>query len=80
MGHNNTWSKKLRSVQKNRGVRILCSVAPYDGQEVDFQPRYETDREPWVLKGVDSPYRYSGRECHPDLPKEDHGDSAGRND
>jgi hypothetical protein len=67
MGHHNTWSKKMRALS-NKGVPILCSVAPYEGEVVKFSPRYPTDREPWVLAYVETPYRYNGRDVHPDLP------------
>ena len=64
MSHNNTWSKKMRALQA-KGRTIVCSVAPYEGELVKFSPRYPTDREPWVLQGRPSIYRYSGREVHP---------------
>lgn len=73
----NSWSQKLRVLQSERKATIVCSVAPHNGEEVEFAPRYTTDREPWVLKADPDSYRYSGRECHPVYPKKgDDGDSA----
>ncbi len=51
-----------------RGERIVCSMAPYAGNPVDYDPRSKTDPQPWVLAGWggrrDDWYRYTGRECH----------------
>jgi hypothetical protein len=49
--------------QYQRGVnKVVCSLAPHEGEEVEYSPRSKHDAEPWVLPGA--PYRLSGRECH----------------
>lgn len=78
------WTQKLRKAADERQALIVCSVAPYDGQPVEYAPRYTTDRQPWVIwsKTRRDPktgkwevlYRYSGRECHAVLPKETNAD------
>ena len=70
----NSWSQKLRILRDERKATIVCSVAPYQGEEVEFAPRYETDREPWVLKNRPfTTLRFSGRECHPVYPEGTNG-------
>jgi hypothetical protein len=64
MTQKNTWSKKMRALDA-KGIPLVCSVEPYEGEPVKFDPRYPTDREPWVLKNIQSIYRYNGREIHP---------------
>lgn len=48
----------------NEGSRVVCSLAPYEGQLVEYRPRSESDPSPWVLTSWPDGYRYSGRECH----------------
>lgn len=67
MAHYTTNSKRMRALA-NRGVTILASVGEYEGEVVKFSPRYQTDREPWVLAYIDAPVRYNGNEVRPDLP------------
>jgi hypothetical protein len=55
-------SKSLRDAL-NAGLTIVCSVAPYEGREVAYDPGDSgTHPRPWVLPGTG--FRYSGRECH----------------
>lgn len=50
------------------GERVVCSMAPYAGNAVDYAPRTKSDHMPWVLAGYadqnGNQYRYTGRECH----------------
>jgi len=74
------WTQKLRVLQRDRKAVVVCSVGPYDGEPVEYAPRYVTDREPWVVRSktytdpktgeLEVLYRYSGRECHAVYPKE----------
>jgi hypothetical protein len=76
------WTQKLRQAQDKYGARIVCSLAPHEGEDVVYRPRWVTDREPWILAEYDGMpvplkgYRYSGRECHAIYPgKEQSGNS-----
>lgn len=61
------YTRELRR-EKSQGAKIVCSVAPFDGEPVDYQPRQKGDSKPWKLADRQGqPYegfRYSGRECH----------------
>lgn len=78
MGHNNTHSKKLRSLKDNKGMTIVVAYGRDRGREVEFSPRNSCDRLPWIVKArsadaFDSDdYRYNGRDCCPssDLERE----------
>lgn len=59
----NTHSKKMRALAE-KGVTIVCSVAPYEGEIVKFSPQVDCDREPWVLTYIESDSRFSGRDVH----------------
>lgn len=48
---------------QSAGQRIVCSVAPYEGQAVEHKPRHRRDPLAWVLASQHD-LRYSGRECH----------------
>jgi len=75
-----TWSGKLRVLQREKGVKVVVTAGRDIGREVEFAPRYETDRKPWIVKtrreftfGSDT-YRYNGRDCRPVYPKEGSAD------
>jgi hypothetical protein len=54
-------SKMLRWA-KDAGLKIVCSVAPYEGREVVYDSGYSgTHPRPWVLLGTG--LRFSGKEC-----------------
>lgn len=59
------YTSELRTALR-KGGRIVCSVAPYEGREVEYAPRAKNDPTPWRLEGMDDDmlYRYHGRECH----------------
>jgi hypothetical protein len=59
------YTRELRRAA-DQGAKIVCSVAPYAGVEVDYSPRKKGDPQPWVLvdqKSSPTPFRYSGCEC-----------------
>lgn len=71
------WTGKLRKAQRESNARILASVGPYRDEPVTWQPRYQYDRQPWILtrmldqdltENQQRLYRFSGRECHPVFP------------
>lgn len=53
---------------QSAGQRIVCSVAPYEDQPMEYKPRHGRDPLPWVAVGMSAEtqktWRYSGRECH----------------
>lgn len=60
-------SARLR-MQQERGMVIVCSIAPHEGEPVTHSPRFTTDPQPWTLTRAANAnhadlYRYSGREC-----------------
>lgn len=61
------YSKELHDAEKN-GAQIVCSVAPYEGTQVHYQPRRPRDPKPWTFtengRSYRGQFRYSGRECH----------------
>lgn len=59
------YTRELRRAQE-QGATIVCSVAPYHGHAVVYDPTVKGDPKPWRLDGLagDGPdFRYSGREC-----------------
>lgn len=57
-----TYTGRLRAEQR-AGKQVVCSVAPYEGREVVYDPGYGfTHPKPWVLPGTG--LRFDGRECH----------------
>ena len=52
-------SQKLRVLQE-LGHKIVCAESPYEGQPVEFAPRFplsedgtgQTDRDPWVIRST----------------------------
>jgi hypothetical protein len=66
MGHNNTWSKKMRSYARD-GVVLVAKVEEWVGLPVTFAPDGACDREPWTLaEGPDVGYvRFNGSEIRP---------------
>jgi len=72
-----TWSGKLRVLQREKGVKVVVTTGADAGQEVEFAPRYETDRKPWIVKARrqfyfgQNLYRYNGRDCRPVYPEEE---------
>jgi hypothetical protein len=54
-----SYTDRLLTAQRN-GAVIVCSMAPWQGQEVTHDPRHPRDGEPWTVAG----YRFSGRFCH----------------
>lgn len=65
MGHNNTWSKKMRSLDR-QGVVLVANVEEWVGQPVRFAPDKACDRDPWTL--ADDPsgeVRFNGQEIKP---------------
>ena len=73
------WTQKLRLLQRDQNVTVKVSGGTYEGREVVYRPRYETDRTPWLLKSVadsnldSARARFNGRECRPVYP--DKGES-----
>ncbi len=57
------YTRELRRAA-DQGAKIVCSVAPYAGVEVDYSPRQKGDPQPWRVPGIRNGLRYSGRECH----------------
>ncbi|MEU7186460.1 hypothetical protein [Streptomyces sp. NPDC045369] len=58
------FTAELRQAERE-GARIVCSVAPCNGQDVEYAPQHRGDRRPWRIVGdPDHPFRYSSRECH----------------
>lgn len=68
-----SWTNRLRNAKEN-GAKIVCSVAPYEGWEVTYLPRFPKDHAPWVIIALqiypNTTFRYSGRECHAIVPAE----------
>lgn len=70
------WTQKLRVLQRDRNARAVVSSGPYAGREVEYHPRYGTDRLPWLLKtSADKnqdheSVRFNGRDCRPDYPED----------
>lgn len=66
MGHNNTWSKKMRALDR-KGVRLVAAVDEWVDQPVKFAPDNPCDRDPWTL--ADGPesgkIRFNGSEIRP---------------
>lgn len=61
------YTRELK-IARDQGAKIVCSVAPYEGTPVEYRPLKKGDPKPWVPAGQKSsltPFRYSGRECHP---------------
>lgn len=66
-----SFTAKLRKAQQD-GCLIVCSVAPYEGREVVYDPGYaRCHPSPWIVPGTG--LRYSGRECHALPPDEREG-------
>jgi hypothetical protein len=61
------FTAELKKAQE-QGAKIVCSMAPYEGYEMVYEPRKTGDPSPWKLK-AGSDFRYSGRECHADWPE-----------
>lgn len=61
------YTRELRRA-KEQGAKIVCSMAPFEGVEVQYAPRTKGDPQPWRPEQTgrmpDVEYRYSGRECH----------------
>lgn len=57
------FTAELKKAQE-QGAKIVCSMAPYEGEEMVYQPRKQGDPSPWVRKSGSTLFRYSGRECH----------------
>lgn len=62
------YSAELLAAQEN-GQKIVCSMAPYEGDEVAYAPRRLRDPRPWTFTETASAayhgmFRYTGRECH----------------
>lgn len=54
---------------KDQGKTVVCSVQPYEGLPMVYQPRRPRDPLPWVpaeFEGgrYEGMWRYSGRQCH----------------
>lgn len=66
MGHNNTWSKKMRALDK-RGVVLVAAIKEWAGRPVQFAPDQACDRDPWTLaEGPDAgTVRFNGQEIRP---------------
>jgi hypothetical protein len=57
------YTRELRRA-KEQGAKIVCSVAPFHGVEVEYMPRQKGDPQPWRISGHRTGgLRYSGREC-----------------
>ncbi|MGW0061399.1 hypothetical protein ACWDTT_15915 [Streptosporangium sandarakinum] len=47
------------------GKRIVCSMQPYVGWEMTYDPRRTGDPKPWRITDLLADrFRYSGRECY----------------
>jgi len=59
------FTQELLHAQK-QGQRIVVSLAPYEGAEVVYDPRFPGDACPWLIKGGKDTgmNRFRGRECH----------------
>lgn len=62
------YSAELLKALEN-GQKIVCSMAPYEGDGMVYNPRRLRDPRPWTFaENSGAPYhgmfRYSGRECH----------------
>ena len=67
-GRSTAYTAELRKALAE-GARIVVSVQPYRGREVDYMPRRPGDPQPWLLRvGPGDFYRYNGRECHAQAP------------
>lgn len=56
------YTRELRRAQE-QGAKIVCSVAPYEGTEVEYDTGFARSHpQPWLVPGTG--IRYSGRECH----------------
>lgn len=67
------YTVELRKAQKN-GAKIVASMQPHEGVEMEYAPRKKGDPSPWVFANrphseSSSWYRYTGRECHAVLPE-----------
>ncbi|AUG87174.1 hypothetical protein HOS58_gp42 [Streptomyces phage Attoomi] len=56
-----SWTTELKRAQA-QGARIVCSVAPWRGMDVEYVP----ERRVWMLKddAAENPVTFTGRECH----------------
>lgn len=60
------YTRALRRAQE-QGARIVCSVAPYEGQPVIYDTGHARSHpQPWLVPGTG--IRYSGRECRAEGP------------
>lgn len=61
-----THSQRLRKLAE-LGATIVVASGEYEGQEVVFAPRFDTDREPWALRYAHSAAEvdagFSGDQC-----------------
>lgn len=61
------FTREVRKALRPGLSRAVCSVAPYEGREVQYRPRGAHDSRPWVLDtqivALDG-YRFTGREVH----------------
>lgn len=58
------FTRELLDARKNGSV-IVASLAPYNGEPVEYAPRFKTDPRPWLRKDAHGcEWRFSGRECH----------------
>ena len=71
------WTGKLRKAQREYGATVRASVGPYRDEPVEYRPRFEYDRYPWVVsrfadKALTESQvrvcRFSGKDCHPVFP------------
>lgn len=68
------WTQKLRVLQRDYNVDVVVASGPYEGRAVVYRPRYDTDRQPWLLWSladgtVDTKAtRFNGRDCRPVYP------------
>lgn len=66
MAKRRNYTQELLAAQA-KGQRIVCSVAPWVNDAMEYAPRKKGDPKPWKPVGWGFPesiYRFSGRECH----------------
>ena len=63
-----SFTSVLLRALRDRTAKVVCSMAPYAGVEMIWDPRSDTDSHPWRFaddQDVESmTFRYTGRECH----------------
>ncbi len=58
------YTRDLRTLAA-KGWVVVASLLPYEGQPVDYAPRFKTDPAPWTRTDAHGcVWRFSGRECH----------------